>query len=590
LAADDRYCPIIRFLGDCRLTAGKARLRQSRGPCKAKHGTAKAFHALRLFQRNASMTGWRAIQAFSFVCVLLPLLAVGASAFAPAGEHWNYVSRHMLPTYLAETFFLTAGSCASTCMLGVALAWFVSMYQFAGKRVFEIALILPLAIPPYIAAYTYDGLTGYTGTIQAILRNHFAIHGGGLANIPAGIMAVWIFTVTLFPYVYLLTRTFLMHQSASIFENALLLGGGHLRMFAKVALPLLLPAAGAGTILVGLEVLNDFGVASFYGLNTFTTAIFSAWFGMGDSGTAVKLASILLALVFLLLFVRKSLHKARRYHIVSTKEKRVAARRVSRPAQAGIIIFCGLVCFFSFGLPLLQMLLWFGMTRENAFTPDMAKALAFTLRTAIPATLVIMVFATAASNAGRLSIGRFSAMLSQGTTLGYAIPSAVLAIGVISFFVRADSILRPVFPSAALQLSMSSVMLVFAYAVRFFTIGYQAVEAGFAKTGTLYTDASRTLGRGVTTTFFLVDLPLVRHALFSGSILIFIDVIKELPLSLLLRPFNTETLGTGVYRFANNEAMEETALPSLCIVLAGTFFILFMQFWEKRDTRRVCGH
>lgn len=539
------------------------------------------------WQRKLSINGWTAIHAFSFACVLLPLLAVAGSAFSPAGEHWNYVSRHMLPTYLVETLILLVGSCLSAGIVGVALAWFVSMYDFAGKRFFEVALILPLSIPPYIAAYTYDGLTGYTGIIQANLRTHFDIHMTMFAYAPAAVMAVWVFSVTLFPYVYLLTRTFLMHQSASLFENAQLLGGGHLRLFIRVFLPLSIPTVSAGTVLVGLEVLNDFGVASFYGLNTFTTAVFSAWFGMGDSDTAVKLASMLLALVFVMLLFRRALHTVRRYHIVSTKEKRLVPRRVSRPAQAGIIIFCGLVCAAGFGLPFLQMLLWFAMTWENAFTADMAKALSFTLRTAIPATIVIMVFATATANASRLFSGRLSTIMSQGTTLGYAIPSAVLVIGVISLFVWMDSLLQEIHPSMALPLGMSSMMLVFAYVVRFFAIGYQAVEAGLAKTGMLYTDVSRTLGRGVTATFFLVDLPLMRHALFSGAILIFIDVIKELPLSLLLRPFNTETLGTAVYQFANNEAMEEIALPSLCIVLAGTLFILFMQFWEKRDVHHV---
>ena len=538
------------------------------------------------------LNGWTFIHAFSFLCVLLPLLAVTASIFSPPGEHWLYVSRHMLPTYLLETFLLAAGSSLVVCVTGIALAWLMSMYDFTGKRFFEIALILPLAIPPYIAAYAYDGLTGYTGIIQATLRNHFAVQAGFLnTGIPTIVMAIWIFSITLFPYVYLLTRAFLLHQSASIFENALLLGGGKMRTFTRVGLPLLLPSAGAGTILVCLEVLNDFGVASFYGLNTFTTAIFFAWFGMGDSDTAVKLAAILLTLVFVVLFARKALHNARRYQIVSTKEKSLVPCRASFAGQAAIIAFCGLACLAGFGLPLLQMLLWFGMTWQTAFTPAMPEALTFTLYTAVPATLAVMFFATGTANAGRLFAGRFSNALSQGTTLGYAIPSAVLAIGIISLFVWLDSLVRAAFPSSApFRLSMSAAMLIFAYAMRFFTIGYQAVEAGFAKTGMLYTDASRTLGRGVTATFFRVDLPLMRHALFSGAILIFIDIIKELPLSLLLRPFNTETLGTSVYQFANNEAMEEIALPSLCIVLAGTLFILCMQFWEKRNARHVSAH
>ena len=555
------------------------------------------FKKMHIRQRFSSLlgipvNGWTLIHAGAFLCVLLPLVSLAGNALSPAGEHWPYVSQYMLPTYLAETFSLAAGSSLLAFGLGVALAWCMSMYDFAGKRFFEITLILPLAVPPYIAAYTYDGLTGYTGIIQTFFRNSFDIKltwlGTGISPL---CMAIWVFCITLFPYVYLITRTFLVHQSSSVCENALLLGGSRVRIFTRVGLPLLLPAAGAGTILVCLEVLNDFGVASFYGLNTFTTAIFSSWFGMGDSDTAVKLAVILLAIVLVVLLGRKLLHNARRYHIVSTKEKGIVPRRVSRVGLGAIYSLCGLACLMGFGLPLVQMLLWFGMTWQTAFTPAMGQALAFTLETALPATAIILFFATGAVNAARLFGGRFTALVSQGTTLGYAIPSAVLAISIITFFVWADSVIRLPFGVAiAGQLSMSSLMLVFAYAVRFFTIGYQPVEAGFAKTGRMYTDASRTLGRGVTATFFLVDLPLIRHALFTGAVLIFIDIIKELPLSLLLRPFNTETLGTTVYQFANNEALEETALPSLCIVLSGALFIVLMNIWEKKDNRHVSGN
>jgi iron(III) transport system permease protein len=194
-------------------------------------------------------------------------------------------------------------------------------------------------------------------------------------------------------------------------------------------------------------------------------------------------------------------------------------------------------------------------------------------------------------NAGRLFSGKFSVLFSQGATLGYAIPSAVLAIGIISFFVEADAVLSVIFPFLPAKFfSMGGIMLIFAYGIRFFTVGYQMVEAGFAKIGIIYTEASRSLGRGVSSTFFLVDLPMIRHALVSGSALVFIDILKELPLSLLLRPFNTETLGTTAYHFAKNEVLEETALPSLCIILAGTAFILLMQLWGKKKAGHVSGN
>ena len=303
--------------------------------------------------------GWKCVSLVSFLCVLLPFIALAGSIFSPPGRYWTYVRDHLLPGYMAETLLLAAGSGAAVLLLGIALAWCVSMYDFAGKRLFETLLILPLAVPPYIAAYAYDGLLGYTGPLQAFLRNHFDLHLAGLsARIPATAWAIWIFSVTLFPYVYLLTRAFLKNQSAALFENALLLGGNRLRLFWRVGLPLLWPSATAGMILVCLEVLNDFGVSSYYGLNTFTTAIFSAWFGMGDADTAVKLAGILLSLVLLILLARKAMHNARRYHIVSSKEKRLTPQRARGRTQAAIIILCGATCLVGFILPALQLLYW----------------------------------------------------------------------------------------------------------------------------------------------------------------------------------------------------------------------------------------
>ncbi len=538
------------------------------------------------------VNGWKCIHAFSFLCVLLPILALAGGIFSPPGEYWPYVRDHMLPGYFAETLLLAAGAGLASLGLGIALAWCVGMYDFAGKRLFETLLILPLAVPPYIAAYAYDGLTGYTGLVQTFFRNQLGVQLSGLSTaIPAPAWAIWVFSVTLFPYVYLLTRTFLQNQSAALFENALLLGGSRARVFFRVGLPLLWPSATAGMILVCLEVLNDFGVAGFYGLNTFTTAIFSAWFGMGDPDTALKLAGILLALVLFVLLVRKAAHNSRRYHIVSSKEKRLMPQRLYGRKQMGVILLCGAACAAGFFLPAVQMLYWLGLTWRHACNAALLQGLGYTLFVGCAATAVVMVAATGTANACRLFGGKWATVLSQGTNIGYSIPSAVLAVGVISLFAWGDKILNELLPFLpALALGMSSAMLIFAYAVRFFSIGCQAVESGFAKTGLIYSEASRTLGHDATSTFFRVELPLIRHAVISGAALVFIDIAKELPLGLLLRPFNTETLGTIAYHFANNEALEETALPSLCIMGMGAAFILLLRNWEKKRAFHVSGN
>lgn len=514
--------------------------------------------------------------------MLLPFLSLAGALFSPSGEYWGYVREHLLRAYLAETLLLAAGTGVFTLFLGIALAWVVSFHDFCGRKFFEVVLLLPLAIPPYIAAYAYDGLFGYTGMIQGFLRNSLGLSSLRLTYIPAQAWAIWVFGVTLFPYVYLLTRAALSQQSATLFENAQLLGG-RVRLFLRVGLPLLWPSALAGALLVCLEVLNDFGVSSHYGLNTFTTAIFAAWFGMGDANTAVRLALLLLALVFFILLVRKSAHKARRYQIVSSREKPMLPRRVRGIHQAGILALCTLAGLSGFVLPLLQMLYWLHLSWDVAFTAELGGAMTYTLGVAALATLIVIFMASGVVNAERLFPAKYSVLLSQGATLGYSIPSAVLAIGVISFFIGADTLffaLLPFFPEKFF--SMGGIMLISAYVIRFFTIGYQMLEAGFAKIGMIYTESSRTLGRNLVWTFFLVDLPMIRHALLNAFALVFLDILKELPLSLLLRPFNTETLGTTVYHLAKNEVLEETALPSLCIILAGTAFIVLMSLREKK--------
>jgi iron(III) transport system permease protein len=536
-----------------------------------------------------AFNGWTALHTISCLCVVLPFLALSAGFFSPASQYWEYVREHILSDYLKETLVLTAASGITAWVLGVALAWAISMNDFPGKKIFELSLILPLAIPPYIAAYSYGGLFGYTGFIQTALRNAFGFspYKMGL-NLPVMAWAVFVFSLTLFPYVYLITRTFLKNQSSSLFENAILLGGGRARMFFQVGLPLLLPSSVAGAILVCLEVLNDFGVVKYYGISTFTTAIFTSWFGLGDTDTAIRLALILLSIVLLILVIRSVLQNKRKLRIVSSREKKYAPPMATGRKKSAIMLLCGLVTLFSFVLPLVQMFYWLRLTLPEALNAKLLSAIGYTVFIGLVATLAIMILVTASVNANRLFGSRFRQVISQISTIGYAIPSAVLAIGVFTAFAVADRLVIFVFASlSGLPLSMSSALILFALAVRFYTIGYQSVEAGFSKIGNVYTEASRTLGRGVTKTFFMVDMPLIRHALISGAALVFLDIAKELPLSLILRPFNRETLGTWAYHFANNEVLEETALPSLCIVLTGTIFILAMQFWEKKERKHV---
>lgn len=528
----------------------------------------------------------------SLVCVALPFLSLFASMFSPVNENWRHVQQYLLRIYVHETIILTLCSLVTVLVLGVSLAWCMAVFDFPGKSLFSLLLVLPLAVPPYIAAYTYDSLFSYTGALQAFCRNTLNFDAATLGfSFPAMGFAVFIFGITLFPYVYLFVRAFLHNQSASVLENALLLSGGPFRAFFRVMLPLIWPSAIAGGTLASLEVLNDFGVTSFLGLQTFTTAIFSVWFGMSDVDTAVKLAGILLALALFVVLTSKAVQRSKKYRIVSSKEKGLRPKRLRGAACLPVLCLCGMVVLVSFIIPIAQMLSWALLTWESTLTPQFFRYIGNTLYAGGMACVLIMILAVSVANANRVFFDKRAVLASQASTMGYAIPAAVLAIGVITLFAAADSGVRFFLPQIkGMPLSMTISMLVFAYVVRFFSIGYQAVDTGFSKIGPIYTEVSRTLGYGVTSTFFRVDIPLIKRAIGTGFVLVFVDIIKELPLVLILRPFNFDTLGTKVYEYANNEAIQETALPSLCIILVSALFILSMQIWPQKEKRDVSGN
>lgn len=522
------------------------------------------------------------LRRLALLCVALPFVLLLTNVSTPPSEHWEYVSSHMLTTYIRETAIVASGSVAIAAVLALTLAWCVGMYSFPGKRFFEIALFLPLAIPSYIAAYTYDGLLGYTGFVQATLRNHldFNINSLGIA-VPPMAYAIFVFAITLYPYIYMFVLAFLKNQSASLVENAILLGGGQARVFFRVMLPLLWPSLLAGGTLVFLEVLNDFGVTSHFGVHTFTTAIFSAWFGMGEVDSAIKLAVMLLAFVLAILLVCKFLQRGQKYHTVSSKEKWLHAKPLATAPALFVTALCLGATLIAFAIPVAQMAVWASLTWRDTLGPVLTSVWQ-TLYIGGLATAAIMILAAATANAGRAFRGKFSRLVSQGTSIGYAIPAAVLSIGVIMLFANVDKAAAWLYPiMKSKPISLTAAMLVYAYVVRFFSIGYQAVDNGYTKIGNIYTEASRTLGRGVTQTFFRVDLPLIRNAIISGSVLVFVDIIKELALTLTLRPFNFDTLGTKTYEYANNEAIPETSVPSLIIISISAAFILFMQLWNR---------
>jgi iron(III) transport system permease protein len=543
--------------------------------------------ALRFLRLHVNI--WSIMSIIFTILILTPTLSIFIQIFEKPNENWSHIQEYLLKNYIQNTLVIAIFTGFFSIMIGVSLAWFVTAYRFPLRNFFKWGLILPLAIPPYIGAYTYHGILNYTGVIQATLRNQFGIRANqdyfDIMNIPG---AVFIFTIFLYPYVYIITRAFLEQQSASLVENARLLGSGPIELFFRVIMPLSRTAIIGGASLVILEVLNDYGVVSYFGIQVFTTAIFQAWFGMSDVASAVKLAGILMTIVFTILFLEKALRGRKKYSYSNAKARPLEA--ISLPWGKTVLLFGYVTLIFTAGflIPFVQLFQWMLLTFEKVASAQFLQLIFNSLYVSFIAAALIIAIALVIGNFTRLTDSPWAKAVSRITVLGYSIPGAVIAIGVLTFFLWLDRQLKFVYTAIGIDvpiiLSLSIIMLICAYISRFLAIGFNPIDAGFDKIGRSFTEASQLLGTPVTRTFFKVDLPMIKGAVFGGFTLAFIEVMKELPLTLILQPFNFYTLATKAFQYANDEAVHEAALASMLIILiSGISIFVFHKVLEKEN-------
>ncbi|HEX6593026.1 MAG TPA: iron ABC transporter permease [Bacillota bacterium] len=533
------------------------------------------------------MNLWTLFSLLIVIFVLLPNLSIILNFFTQKTENWDHIKQYILPQLLKNTGIIIVCTAVLTILIGTSLAWLVAAYDFPFKRFFNWALILPLAVPPYIAAYTYNGILNYTGVIQTTLRNRFNIQVNqdyfDIMNLQG---SIFIFTLFLFPYVYMITRAFLASQSTSLVENARLLGRNSFEIFFQIVLPISRGAIIGGVSLVLLEVLNDYGVVQYFGIPTFSTAIFQTWFGMGDLNAAIKLSATLMFIVFSILIVEKLLRGRKRYSFTTSKVRPL--RPIKLKGWKGWAAFG--YSFFIFGLgfliPFIQLVDWTLLTYKNIIDPVFLSLMINSLIVALAGAIIIIIFAIIIANFSRIHQSFISKLSARVTILGYSIPGAVIAVGIITVFIQFDNMLFSFYEAigldASLFLSTSLFMLISAYVIRFLAVGFNSIESGFDKIGNSFTEASRTLGMGMTKTFFKIDIHLIKGAILSGFILSFIEIMKELPLTLILRPFNFDTLSTKAFQYASDEQIHEAALASIIIILVSAIAIyLFHHALEK---------
>ncbi len=507
----------------------------------------------------------------------LPIASVALNLFAGGtGETWAHLWATVLPEILLNTLGLCLGVGVGVMVCGVGPAWLVTMHDFPGRRFFEWALVLPLAVPAYVMAYTYTDLLQFVGPVQTALREGMTWKRGDywFPEVRSLGGAIVMFSAVLYPYVYLLARTAFLERAGGMLEAARSLGLSAWGSFFHVSLPLARPAIVAGTALALMETLADYGTVAYFGVPTFTTAIYRTWFSLGDRIAAAQLSAALLAFVVLVLVLEQKSRGRARFHNTTVRQNKATGARLAPLAAWGAVAACALPLIVGFILPaslLLKMALTEGDAQFGLRFFELARnSFSLAALTAAIAVALALLLAYAA----RLEKGMATRLINRSVGLGYAVPGSVIAVGVLIPVTRLDNWLAAQWmaltgSNPGLLLTGGISALVFAYLVRFLAIALQTVEASLGKITRSMDEAARSLGTGQADLLRRVHLPLLRGSVLTAGLLVFVDVMKELPATLVMRPFNFDTLATQAYTLASDERLAEASTAALAIVAVG---------------------
>lgn len=478
------------------------------------------------------LNSWNVSAFFIVAIISIPALNILFGAFARPTENWQHIQQYLLTDYIVNTIVLFAFTGLFASLIGVSLAYITTVFDFPLKNFFRWALILPLSIPAYIGAYTYSGMVDYTGSVTKALSYLFGKKI--LIDIMSIPGAIFIFSIFLFPYVYIISRSYFTNYTASLIESARMLGKNYWQTFYSVVLPISRGVIASGCSLVLMEVANDYGVVNYFGINTFSIAIFKVWFGMNDIGAAIRLCLYLMGFVLFIITLEKLMRGQRRFGITTTKTRSLTPHRLAGWRSWLATAYCFLIFGFGFLFPLIQLIVWATITYRDVLNPDFLNAAGNTIMAATFCAAIIVICSIIITNSARISHSSFVKLVSKLTTLGYSIPGAVIAIGVLVLFVSITKFTESLWGYSAIT---SLAMLYFAYLVRFLAVGCSSIENGFEKVGKTFFEASRTLGYSTTKTFFKVDAKMTSPSIIGAFALVFVDMTKELPLTLILRPF-----------------------------------------------------
>ena len=520
---------------------------------------------------------WCGVALLIAALIIAPLVVLLTRIGDADAKLLSHLLKHVLPRVVGNTLLLATLVVAGTAVLGAGLAWLVSRYRFPGRDAFSWALLLPMALPAYVLAFVAVGLLDFAGPLQTALR---ALFGPELRLPPVRSVggAALVLSLSLYPYVYLLCRSAFDSQGQRAMEVARSLGLTRRQAFWRVALPMSRPWLAAGLLLVVMETLADFGTVSVFNVDTFTTAIYKSWFGLFSLGTAAQLASLLLLIGFAIAVTENRLRDRAGYWSTGRGHTE-AGETLPGPRAALATAVCLGVLLMAFLLPLAQLLVWamagWGGPDGAGIDSTSLRAAGRTLLLGLAAAVLVVGTALLLAYARRESPGRLTDMATRLATLGYAIPGAVLAVGVFVALSLADRLL-PALAGVDWRIGGTLVAILFAYVARFLAVGFGPVEAGMARIGRSLDDAARVLGAGSRRRLLSIHLPLLAPSLFAAAALVLVDVMKEMPITLMTRPFGWDTLAVRIFELTSEGQWEAAALPSLALVATGLLPLILL--------------
>ena len=521
-------------------------------------------------------TIWHVLPIFILLLFFSPILIILFSLFSGYSENWEHIYNYVLTDYIVNSLILVSGVSILVIIIGSVTAWIVTNYHFTGRRFFEWGLILPLAIPPYILAYTFTGLFDSYGTLNEVAGSIFNLQESEsfFPNIRNIYGAILVFSFTLYPYVYLICRTAFLNQSRSMFEVGRTLGLSQKLIFLKLALPIVRPALIAGTMIVAMETLSDFGAVDHFAVSTFTTGIFRTWYGMYDLTTAMQLASMLLIFITFCLVIERTSRRNASFSTISSNFKPMPIKKLSSQKSFLCFLVCFIPIFIGFVLPILEILNWSLRFNSGFFEKHFFRISFNTISLSVFSAILCTFIAMLINFSIRYQNSSIVKVTNPFLNIGYAVPGLILAVGIVQLFVFLDNNILNSFEGYFVTGSIFG--LIFAYIIKSYALANSTYEAGYQKISQTVDDTARILKSKGFNLLFRVHFPLLKTSFFTSILLVTSEVVKELPATLILRPFNFETLAVSTYIYASEERMIEAAAPATAIILIGLIPIFFL--------------